>query len=113
MKKINILGSEWTIECRKAEDDAKLTGTIDGYCDSSVKLIVIGDFQPDEASKNNLENYKKQVLRHEIIHAFLFESGLEANTCESSAWAQNEEMIDWMAIQFSKIHKAFEEADCL
>lgn len=111
MKKINILGSEWTIKYRKAEDDAKLTG-IDGYCDSSVKLIVVEDMQPDENSKSCLENYKKQVLRHEIIHAFLFESGLEASTFESRAWAQNEEMVDWIAIQFPKLKKAFEEADC-
>ena len=59
--------------------------------------------------KKNLADYKKQVIRHEIIHAFVFESGLD--TC--SDWAKNEEMVDWIAIQFPKLLKAFKEADCL
>ena len=50
-----------------------------------------------------------KVKRHEIIHAFLFESGL----AENSAWAQNEEMVDFFAIQFPKLLKAFETAGAL
>lgn len=56
----------------------------------------------------NIENYKKKITRHEIIHAFLFESGLDFNS-----WGRNEEFVDWLALQFPKIIKAFEEAKCL
>jgi len=49
------------------------------------------------------------VIRHELIHAFLFKSGLDA----CAEWARNEEMVDWLAIQFPKLMKAFQEADCL
>ena len=38
----------------------------------------------------------KKVIRHELVHAFLFESGLSVNS-----WADNEEIVDWIAIQFS------------
>lgn len=47
--------------------------------------------------------------RHEIIHAFLFESGL----AENSEWAQNEEMVDFFAIQFPKLMEAFKNADAI
>ena len=66
--------------------------------------------ESDRNSVENLEEYKKNVLRHEIIHAFLYESGLQNNSACGGAWAQNEEMIDWIAIRFSKIQKAFKEA---
>ncbi len=47
--------------------------------------------------------------RHEIIHAFLFESGL----AENSEWAQNEEMVDFFAIQFPKLMEVFKNADAI
>ena len=53
----------------------------------------------------NVEELEKKVLRHEIIHAYLGESGLRS----SSEWAENEEMVDWFAIQFPKILKTFSE----
>ena len=51
--------------------------------------------------------------RNEIIHAYLEESGLSANSNMISAWAQNEEMVDWLAIQSSKIFATFQEVGCL
>lgn len=40
---------------------------------------------------------------------FLFESGLDANSNGIEAWASNEEMVDWIAIQMPKIVNAYEE----
>ena len=114
VKTVNILGTEYTIEHRKEADDPKLADGIDGYCDTSVKLLVICDFEQDEQSKEDLQAYGLKVLRHEIIHAFMYESGLDVNTyCFQCGWATNEEMIDWFAIQASKIFKAFEDVGCL
>lgn len=113
MKTVNILGTEYTIDFRKKEEDTNLDDN-DGYTDTSAKLIVVEDIQPEKGSKLNLEYYTKQVVRHEVIHAFLFESGLEG-CCNNNfgAWSQNEEMVDWFAIQSPKIIKAFREADAL
>ena len=47
-----------------------------------------------------------EVLRHEIIHAFFIESGLED-------YNSNEQLVNWIAIQFPKMIKAFEEVDCI
>ena len=51
----------------------------------------------------------KKQLRHEIIHAFLSESGLSVNFEHCSKFGHEETMVDWIAIQFPKIHKVYEE----
>ena len=63
-------------------------------------------------SCGNGEGWFALKLVDEIImvpHVFLFECGL----AENSPWAQNEELVDWIAIQGPKIHKAWEEAGAL
>lgn len=102
---VNILGSEYSVIIGgdKLHEDA------DGICDETAKQIVVDDYadaigKPD--SKANLDVQMKKVLRHEIVHAFLFESGL----AENSFWAQNEELVDWIAIQGPKLIKAWREA---
>ena len=63
---------------------------------------------------NEREIQTKETLRHEIIHAFLFESGLQSSSAVlETGWACNEEMIDYFAIQSPKIFEAFKEVDCL
>lgn len=110
---VSILGTTYRIERHKQEDDPKL-GEADGYVDTSTKLIVIENLKEDPLSKANLEAYTKQVIRHEIVHAFLFESGIDSSSLYfEDAWAKNEEMIDWVAIQAPKLLRAFKECDCL
>lgn len=68
-----------------------------------------------DMSDKEREAYRKRTLRHELIHAFLNESGLSENASVPAdcGWAKHEEMIDWIAIQFPKMVKAFKEAGCL
>lgn len=55
--------------------------------------------------ENDVHNCEKiellsdKTLRHEIVYAFLHESGLSSN----SEWAMNEEIVDWIALQLPKI----------
>ena len=54
----------------------------------------------------------KATLRHEIIHAFLFESGLQ--TCAftiEGPWAENEEMIDWFANMIPKMKVIMDDGE--
>lgn len=102
--KINVLGTEYTINEATENEDPKLTGK-DGYCDSSTKTCVIDRLEnTDIDSMGNMEEYKNSVKRHELIHAFLYESGLD-----SCSWADNEEIVDWLAIQWHKINVTFEQ----
>ena len=108
--KLSILGSEWTMEYCNANADLQLKEN-DGYTDPSVKLIVIAN-RRDDCEIQDFNCMQKENLRHEIIHAFLFESGLGFNL-EHSEFGHEETMIDWIAIQFPKMLKVFEEAGCL
>lgn len=108
---VNILGTQYTIlVIDKA--DYRYDREADGWCDAISKEILIFNFEQSPESLKDLVAYQKKVLRHEIIHAFLYESGLWQNSRESNCWAKNEEMVDWIAIQEPKIHKAFLEAGC-
>ena len=65
-------------------------------------------------SESHIRSRMKKILRHEIVHAFLHQSGLSENAgVYKSAWPGNEEMVDWFAIQGTKIYKAWKEAGAL
>ena len=107
---IDILGMEWALEERSRADDARLSDC-DGYCDWTARLIVIereitGDLY-------DMEQYIRKVKRHEIIHAFLFESGLAESALPTQAWAQNEEMVDWFSRLGERIYNAWKDADAV
>ena len=107
MQKVNILGTEYTIIERTEREDCKLKKD-DGYCDSSTKTIVILKCEDDPMNKESMDYFRKQTLRHEIIHAFLNESGIEAcGNSFNNSWGFNKEMVDWIAIQAPKILLAF------
>lgn len=105
---VNILGTEYKIKILKEKDDERLKNC-DGYIDWTVKEIVIGDFETTTSSLKDLNEYSKKVTRHEIIHAFLIESGLWESSNTESSWARSEEMTDWIARQFHKISDVFKE----
>lgn len=109
--KVNILGSEWSVKFGNEKEYPNLTN-VDGYTDLSIREIVVDDMEASQGqigAKADLESYQKQVVRHEIIHAFLLESGLDSNSNSADSWAVNEEMVDWFAIQSPKIFKVFNE----
>ena len=110
-KIVNILGTEYEIIIDAP--DEMLPEDADGAMDHSVKRIVVAKFESDRDSVKDLDVYRKKVLRHEIIHAFLFESGLWNNSGNVTAWGQSEEITDWFAIQCPKIMKVFEELEVL
>lgn len=106
--KISVLGTEYTVETLERDNDPRLEDC-DGYCDDSVKKIVLPVHYAQKDDKQDLTVVWKKVMRHEIIHAFLCESGL----CCNSDWAENEELVDWIAIQGPKLIKAWQEAGAL
>ena len=108
--KANVLGTEYTIKQRSEEKDSRLKKAW-GVCDFTTKEILINsdvNKKGEDMCTNTLE-WKNKVIRHEIIHAFLYESGLKENSYDSYAWAENEEMVDWFAIQSPKIFKVYKE----
>jgi hypothetical protein len=106
MKHVNILGTEYKIIEEEFSDK-----DIDGYCDYTSNEIHIRNDNMN--GLGNFEAIMKKQTRHEIIHAFMAESGLQANWEHVQQFGHDETTVDWIAIQFPKMQKAFEEADCL
>ena len=102
-KKINVLGTNYKIVYNVTEEDDPYTAVCDGYIDYTNKEIYIKDMSEHGWSDNKY--HENEVTRHELVHAFLYESGLNVN----SDWARNEELVDWIALQVPKINKLFEE----
>lgn len=117
--KVNVIGTEYRIETHKTSKDNYLRDNrLAGYCGEYNKTIVIADMKgkkyfPDMDEREQ-ESYRKRVLRHEIMHAFLNESGLsESSNQYDGAWTKNEEMVDWFAIQSPKIFAVYQSLDIL
>ena len=108
--KINVLGTEYTITIASKSED-KFLEQCDGYCDKTSKKIVVTT-KEDTNELDVFEEYQKKCLRHEIIHAFLFESGLHENW-KHDTFGHDETYVDWIASQFPKLLKAFKDADCI
>lgn len=109
--KINILGTNYSIIFSHRDTNVDLENN-DGVCDETVKQITVENYKGEDGKpgiKKDLDVQRKKNVRHEIVHAFLFECGL----AENSSWAQNEEMVDWIAIQGPKLYKKWEEAGAL
>lgn len=117
--KINVLGTEYTVSYHDYKDKPIFEErSIGGYSDDVLHEIVICNLKTHpEFECESDEWYKtleKRILRHEIVHAFLSESGLQDSALQADmAWAKNEEMVDWIALQFPKLLQAFKDADCI
>lgn len=105
--KVNVLGINYKViikpqrEMRKARNYTD--GYLYGYCDYLSKEIYL---DKDIASDKKL---KAHTLRHEILHAMAFESGLNTQV----EWAQDEQCIDYYANQFPKMYALFKKLNIL
>ena len=116
---VNILGTPYEIIVKKYdEEEAFDRRSIAGFCDGYAKEIVVCDMHTykdwEHDTEKTIVECQKETTRHEIVHAFFYESGLWDNSFGiDNSWANNEEMLDWIAIQCAKIYKAWQEADAL
>jgi len=103
--KVNILGTEYGFT---PEDDTITNEDYDGICSIYTKVIKIKPVKALLEKEDDVEEKItrwKEITRHEIIHAFFFESGLEEQ-------CYDEQIVDWVAKQFPKMQKVFEELGC-
>ena len=106
MKKINILGTEYELAINDSECMKK---NADGLCNFYDKKILFRSadnlLEPDSSSETK-EIRQQEVKRHEIIHAFFEESGLVD-------YANNEQLVEWIAVQFPKMLEVFKETNSI
>ena len=116
---VNILGTPYEIIVKKYdEEEAFERRSIAGFCDGYVKEIVVCDMHTykgwEQEAEKTIVAAQKETLRHEIVHAFFNESGLQDSSFGiDNSWARNEEMVDWIAIQGAKIYKAWKDVNAL
>lgn len=102
---VSVLGTNYTVRCVNNEQfPVSYKNDCKGLCDYSSREIWVTDMEQhrkEYESLTNLESITNQTVRHELIHAFLVESGLgdEADI--------DEVIIDWFALQMPKLVTAF------
>ena len=106
---VSVLGTTYKI--KKFLDDDELYNTYGAYTDTSSKEIYIKEKSSD-CELNNFKAYQKQCVRHELIHAFLFESGLD-ECFEHPERGHEETIVDWFAIQAPKIYALFRDLEII
>ena len=110
---ISVLGTDYRIFLDVPEGEDPSLKEFLGYCDETSHLIAVcaRDAQSD------LDDYaqlRKRIIRHELIHAFLFESGLGADShWHADGHNHPEQTVDWFARQFPKLLEAFQQAGAL
>jgi len=105
--KLNILGTVYDYQETTAKEEAGLDDK-DGYCDRYKKIIRV-ETDYNENSPNAIKDFngfKQKVKRHEIIHAYFYESGMYQ-------WSDDEMLVNWIAIQFPKLLETFKEVSAL
>ena len=82
--KAKVLGTEYRIFFKNEQEDTRISD-LWGFTDFHIKEIVIHKDVEKETNNSckNLKDFKNKVLRHEILHAFLYESGLRENSKSS------------------------------
>ena len=69
LKKVSVLGTGYRIIEDNFNNDPLLKNSF-GYTDYTSKKIVITDFRNEEIEIEDVAKYRKQVIRHELIHVF-------------------------------------------
>ena len=111
MKRVNILGTTYKVYLSVPYSKDPSLENAFGYTDFHGKRIVVADIRTvpgwEDASDEVLLDTLTCTVRHEVIHAYLMESGLNSSSNGVDCWARNEEMVDWFAIQMPKLVKTF------
>ena len=114
--KVDILGSEWTVHLIDRNSDNRFDKfNADGFCDYTTNSIDVANY-PGQGNPGS-EDYSisdgrvqiKHCIAHEMVHAFMFESGLSADWEHPSHFGQDETVVDWIAWQCPKIMEAHKE----
>lgn len=110
------MGNKWNVVFATISECQAFVAC-DGRCDPSSKIIYVRKYLNDEEPTfdgisigyDDRPKMQNKTLRHEIVHAFMWESGLwrNARALNGDSWSMNEEMVDWIAIQFPKIQKVY------
>lgn len=87
---INVMGTEYKVYLDSEKNNVYLKGNSAFVATEMKKIYVDENIHPSSLER---------TIKHELVHAFLIESGLDTET-----WANNEEIVDRIALQLDKIY---------
>ena len=106
---VDILGQKYIVRLIPKSGDERFEKLkCDGFCDYSTREIIMWNMTQEENDVGNLKTSIHHILYHELVHAFMFESGLGSDW-EHKEYGQEETTVDWIAWQAEKIVNAAKE----
>lgn len=128
-KVINVLGTDYTIKFITVKDEYEsnaakilIESGFCAFCSHYDKTIILSNFRDEKfnsafkyQSLDVIVETYKETLRHELWHAVFYCSGLNNNShgTGNNSFANDEEMIDFLAIQSPKMFEIFNKANIL
>ena len=124
---INVLGTNYEVKLMdmsadKDTDEGSFITDNDfcAFCNNYDKTIILTNLRDEKwyptykhLSLDAIVEAYKETLRHELFHAVFGCCGLKGNSHSSGAFAMDEELIDFLAIQSPKIFEIFKNANIL
>lgn len=102
-RKIKIKGNTWTIKYLNSIDKYNW-----GSTDSTSKIIRLYCKEPKDSDLDNFQIHMNHILRHELVHAFLDECGLQ-DQLSYTRQGHDEKMVDWFAYMYPEYKKVCDE----
>lgn len=102
---VDILGTRWMVVSENFGNK-----DFDGLTDFTTRTIKVRNDNVQEF--DNFKELYKRTVRHEVLHAFMIESGLDSNF-NHPEYGHDETFVDWVAIQFPKILVAYSKLGVL
>lgn len=102
---VDILGTRWAVVSENFGNK-----DFDGLTDFTTRTIKVRNDNVQEF--DNFKELYKRTVRHEVLHAFMIESGLDSNF-NHPEYGHDETFVDWVAIQFPKILVAYSKLGVL
>lgn len=102
---IDILGTPYNIKFQTSNENVKLdTLDANGLAELySKELIIRTGYEDDPNSFKNITEFREKVLRHEVLHAFFHECGLDC-------YGDDKTLVNFLALQFPKMQAIMEKA---
>lgn len=107
-KNVDVLGKNYKIIYAYEKDYPKLTDTDStGLCEVYANKIIIKNIMKDKSTYDNIEDFSRETLRHEIAHAFIHESGYNLSA------ADEENLVIWISTMFECLAVAYASTGAL
>lgn len=93
--KVDVLGAEYVVQVG-ARKELNIQPEHSGECQYFRKKILVCNEFSEEVKKEDIPLVLKSIIKHEVAHAFLYESGREEN-------ANDEDLVTWLEIMSNKL----------